>query len=141
MWELAESILAVIVEDNLTALESSNKICEFFSSISQDYSPLNPSSLPIRVQTKLNNDPCHHPNLDDHVVYDGLKRGKKTCSVPGDIPIKILDEFLPELTAPVAAIYRESVNSHSWPESFKKEYNLPINKISLVGDPKEAYSL
>ena len=117
------------VEDNLTALESSNKICEFFSSISQEYLPLNPSTLPTRVQTKLNNDPCHHPNLDDHVVYDGLKRGKKTCSVPGDIPIKILDEFLPELTAPVAAIYRESVNTHSWPESFKKEYHLPINKV------------
>ena len=88
------------VEDNLSALESSNKICEFFSSISQEYSPLNTETLPQRVKDKLGNDPCSHPYLADHEVHDGLKKGKKTCSVPGDIPIKVINEFLPELTAP-----------------------------------------
>ena len=38
------------VEDNLTALESSNKICEFFSSISQEYSLLNIDTLPAHVR-------------------------------------------------------------------------------------------
>ena len=61
----------------------------------------------------------------------GLKWVKKTCSVPGDIPIKILDEFLPEFTAPIAAIYREAVASYTWPESFKKEYHLPLNKVPV----------
>ena len=117
------------VEDCLTALESSNKICEFFSSISQEYEPLNTKTLPERVTVKLSSDPCTHPYLADHIVYEGLKKGKKTCSVPGDIPIKILDEFLPELTSPVAAIYREAIETHSWPRSYKKEYHLPINKI------------
>ena len=117
------------IEDNLSALESSNRICEFFSSISQEYSPLNTSTLPTHVQEKLANDPCCHPNLSDHQVYEGLKRGKKTCSVPGDLPSKILEEFLPELTAPIAAIYREAIASHSWPRSYKKEFHLPINKI------------
>ena len=119
------------VEDDLTALESSNKICEFFSTISQEYTPLNAETLPERVQVKLANDPCSHPYLDDHVVYDGLKKGKKTCSVPGDLPVQILTEFLPELTAPVAAIYREAIASHTWPEPFKKEYHLPINKVPI----------
>ena len=41
------------VEDNLSALESSNKICEFFSSISQEYSPLNTETLPQRAKDKL----------------------------------------------------------------------------------------
>ena len=45
--------------------------------------------------------------------------------------MKLLDEFLPELTAPVAAIYREAIASHTWPEPFKKEYHLPINKVPL----------
>jgi hypothetical protein len=49
--------------------------------------------------------------------------------VPGDIPTKILEEFLPEFTTPIAAIYRESVASHTWPKSYKKEYHLPINKV------------
>ena len=121
--------LPLHVENNLSALESSNKICEYFSSISQEYTPLNIESLPEHVKAKVTNDPCDHPYLADHMVYDGLKKGKKTCSVPGDIPIKVLTEFLPELTAPVAAIYREAIATHKWPKSYKKEYHLPINKI------------
>ena len=38
------------VEDNLSAMESSNKICEYFSSISQEYTPLDTKTLPERVQ-------------------------------------------------------------------------------------------
>ena len=117
------------VEDSLSALESSNRICEYFSSISQEYTPLTIETLPVHVRSKLANDPCNHPYLADHIVYDGLKKGKKTCSVPGDIPKKLLSEFLPEFTAPVAAIYREAVATHTWPKSFKKEYHLPINKV------------
>ena len=119
------------VEDNLTALESSNKICEFFNSISQEYSPLNIETLPAHVRLKIAEDPCCHRSLPDHIVYEGLKKGKKTCSVPGDIPNKLLEEFLPELTSPVAAIYREAVATHTWPKSFKKEYHIPINKIPI----------
>lgn len=67
--------------------------------------------------------------LPDHLVYDALKKGKKTCSVPGDIPVKLLEQFLPELTAPVAALYRAAIETHSWPNSYKKEYHLPIGKV------------
>ena len=91
--------------------------------------PLNADLLPERVKTKISSDPCHHPPLPDHVVYEALKKGKKTCSVPGDVPVKLLNEFLPELTAPVAAIYREALASHSWPTSYKKEYHIPISKV------------
>ena len=119
------------VEQNLSAFESSNKICEFFSAISQEYSPLLIDSLPNRVQHKLTTDPCHHPHLADHTVYEALKKGKKTCSVPGDFPIKIVEEFLPELTAPVAAIFREAITSHTWPSAYKKEYHLPICKVPV----------
>ena len=119
------------IEDGLSALESSNRICEFFSSISQEYTPLNVGSLPDHVQAKLADDPCSHPYLADHVVHEGLKKGKKTCSVPGDLPTKIVDEFLPELTAPIAAIYREAIATHTWPEPFKKEYHLPIKKVPI----------
>ena len=119
------------VEENLSALESSNLICEYFSSISQEYSPLDIPSLPARVRAKLDHDPCSHPYLADHVVHDALLKGKKTCGVPGDLPIKVLTEFLPELTAPIAAIYREAISTHSWPSSWKKEFHLPIKKVPL----------
>ena len=50
------------VEDCLTAIESSNKICEYFSSISQEYTPLDIGLLPEYVRVKLYNDPCDHPH-------------------------------------------------------------------------------
>ena len=50
--------------------------------------------------------------------------------MPGDIPVKLLEKFLPELTAPVAALYRAAIETHTWPTSYKKEYHLPINKIT-----------
>ena len=36
-------------------------------------------------------------------------------TVTYDLPVKIVEELLPELTAPIAAIYREVLESHSWP--------------------------
>jgi hypothetical protein len=74
-------------------------------------------------------------------VYEGLKKGKKTCSVPGDIPVRILNEFLPELTAPVAAIYRESIATITWPKAFKKEFHLPINKVPIPQSEDELRNL
>ena len=97
--------------------------------ISQEYTPLNVLTLPEGVQVKLHDDPCQHPYLEDHTVYECLKKGKKTCSVPGDIPLKILKEFLPEFTTTNAAIFREAVSTRPWPQSYKKEYHLPMNKI------------
>ena len=117
------------IDLNLSAEESANRICKYFSRISQEYTPLCVGTLADHVQAKLHHDPCVHPSLRDHIVYDALKKGKKTCSVPGDIPVKILDEFLPELTAPIAAIFRESIATHTWPDAYKKEFHLPINKI------------
>ena len=122
-------VLPQHVEECLSTLESSNRICEFFSSISREYTPLSIHTLPERVKDKLAAAPCHHPHLADYVVYEGLRKGKKMCSVPGDIPIKILNEFLPEITTPVAAIYRECIETHTWPKPFKKEYHLPIGKV------------
>ena len=70
-----------------------------------------------------------------------VKEGKEICSVPGDLPTKILDEFLPEFTTPIAAIYRGVLSSHEWPKSCKKEYHLPIGKVPLPQSEDELRNL
>ena len=55
--------------------------------------------------------------------------------------MKILDEFLPELTAPVAAIYREAIATHTWPDPFKMEYHLPINKVPIPQSEEDLRNL
>ena len=58
-----------------------------------------------------------------------MKEAKKTDSVPGDIPSVILKEFLPEFVLPVTDIIKEAISIHTWPDQFKKEYNLPLKKF------------
>ena len=80
------------------------------------------------VQEKLKNTSCCHPTVEDHEVYKNMTHAKKTDSVPGDIPSAILKEFLPEFATPVATIIREAINTHTWPDIYKKEYHLPLKK-------------
>ena len=80
------------VDCGLTALQSAEEIADFFSKISQEYEPLDVEKLPERVKVKLHLDPCDHPVFQEHEVYADLLTAKKTCSVPGDIPISILNE-------------------------------------------------
>ena len=53
------------VENNFTALGSSNAVCEYFSKISQQYA-LDVRNLPVCVQTRLAKEPCNHPYLSEH---------------------------------------------------------------------------
>ena len=119
------------VERGLTELESAEEIADFFSQISQEYEPLCLETLPERVKNKLAVDPCDHPTYDEHDIYLELLGAKKTCSVPGDIPTAVLEEFLPEFCAPITSIINKSFSSHQWPSSYKKEFGIPINKIPV----------
>jgi hypothetical protein len=65
----------------------------------------------------------------EHEIYQNMKASKKTDSVPGDIPARILEEFLPELAFAVTAILKDKVATHTWPEDLKKKYHIPIKKI------------
>ena len=115
-------------EEGLTEQQSVDRINVFFSKISQEYKHLEIEDLPDRVKAKLQSDECSHPKIEDHEVFRDLLSAKKTASTPLDIPIPILKEFLPELASPVAAIYREAISSHEWPQCYKQERHLPIKK-------------
>ena len=86
-------ILPEHLELNLSPKESCEKIARFFSSISQEYQPVNINLLPNRVQEKLLIPDVmkNAPFIETYKVYNRIKSAKKTKScVPGDIPPKIL---------------------------------------------------
>ena len=65
------------IEDNLTALESANRICEFFSSIGQEYSPLSPSSLVHMSEPSLSRIPAITPILLTMLSTRHLRKVRK----------------------------------------------------------------
>ena len=88
------------IDQNLTPNQSAEKLVQYFSAISQEFTPIEEDTLPERVELRLNNESCEHPQILEHEIYENMKRAKKTDSVPGDIPASILKEFLPEFSTP-----------------------------------------
>ena len=124
------------IDKNLTPRESAESIVKYFSQISQEYTPIEEdiSAHWMDVQEKLTEAPCSHPQIEEHQIYEQMKAAKKTDSVPGDIPSSILKEFLPEFVAPVTTILKQAVETHTWPDVYKKEYHLPLKKIPAPQD-------
>ena len=63
-------------------------------------------------------------------MYNKLRRSKKPNSlVPGDLPIKIVKEFTPELAKPVCQIYNKITETAVYPRQWVEEYQLAIPKV------------
>jgi hypothetical protein len=102
------------LEDNLSSEESTERIAEYFASISQEFPPLNRDQLPEHVKAKLDTPvtPDELPTIQDYVIYENIKRSKKPRScVPGDVPRRIVQEFGPELATPAGKIFRNIVKT------------------------------
>ena len=110
------------IDANFTSQQSTEAIVTYFSKISQEFTQIeeDTSAKWMEVQRFMNSEPCQHPDIYEHQVYENMKRAKKTDSVPGDIPASILKEFLPEFTSLITVILKEAVQSHEWPDIYKK---------------------
>ena len=118
-------------ENNLTSQQSAEKIATYFSAISQEYSPLDISSLPPNVRECLSSAAfnCDVPILEEHEVFQKIQKSKKPSScVPGDLPVKLVKEFDVELAKPVSKIFNRITSTLQYPKQWKVEHQIPIPK-------------
>ena len=98
-------IIPEYIESNLSEEQFAEKMADYFSNISQEYEPLCFESLWPKVKTSLlqaKNDP-DIPILEEHEVYRTIMKAKKTSSViEGDVPMRILHLFAPEMALPAS---------------------------------------
>ena len=121
------------LEADLSQEHSIEKIAQHFASISQEYPPLNLTTLPEEVKVKLNSPVIQEdlPVITDADVYSTIRHSKKPrSSVPGDFPRRIIKEFAPELAAPAAKVFRNITRTGRWPKQWRTEYGTPLPKIS-----------
>ena len=106
-------------------------MANYFSSVSQEYAPLNVNNLPPNVQKYLGNPVLNiSPELSHSEVWTKLVKAKKPNSVvPGDLPKKLTQRFPCELTTPVTIIFNEISRSKSYPTQWKVERQLPLPKV------------
>ena len=80
---------------------AADKIAKHFSTISQEFPPIDAESLPQRVKKKIfhSNVTKGAPTIEEHEVYEKFKKRKlKNFTVYGDIPKK--NSFLNSLSQP-----------------------------------------
>ena len=82
------------VEKNLSTKECANLIAKYFSSISQEYEPINLQTLPERVKIKMQSEKQKVPHIEAYEVLLKFRSRKfKMSSVDGDVPPKLKREF------------------------------------------------
>ena len=106
-----------------------DEIAEYFADISGNFTPLKRALfpfIPFPNSPFVSEVPCFP---QEHEIYDLLKHAKKTSSVPHDLPIPFLKEFLPELVKPITSIYTSSITTGIFPSRWKNEYVSPHPKV------------
>ena len=68
--------------------------------------------------------------MDEWIVYQKILSAKKTKTVlPGDLPVKIVKEFSPELAKPVTLIFNRITETGEYPRQWVIEYQVAIPKV------------
>ena len=128
------------VEQNLSPQQSVEQIADYFSSISQQYAPLNLQELPERLRAEIEapSGTYNIPKIEAWEVWETMKMGRKTkSSVPGELPAKLRHEFGPEIAEPASIIFNKIATSGEWPEHWKEGSAVPLKKVPAPTDESE----
>ena len=110
---------------NLNNQSQAEAIADSFSSISNEYKPLETDDICIEGScgTPL-------PTLEPYQVYEYLKRIKtKVSTIKDDIPAKIIKEFAVELSSPLADVINCSIHRGEYANIWKVETVTPVPKV------------
>ena len=119
------------VAENLTELQSAERIADHFAGIRSNFPPLKIYLLPDRVLNKLKTDTTSPPTLSEFEVWEKIKAANKPKSgVPGELPSSLVKEFSVELASPLETIINNIVKTAEWPQQWKLEYVTPIGKTT-----------
>ena len=115
-------------DENLSNAECAEKSALFFSTVSQEYQPLNVETLPPNIREYLTTSELGTaPELSHYDVFMKLRNSKKPNSVvSGDLPRKLVDRFPSEITTPVTSIFNRITQYQDYPKQWKIERQLVI---------------
>ena len=119
-------------EEDLSPAQSAERLAGYFSSISQEFEPINSDEFPPWIKEKLKDGrlDSSKPILEEWQVYLKLKHSKKPNSlIPGDLPVKLIKEFTPEIAKPVSVFYNKITQSGVYPRQWVVEYQIAIPKV------------
>ena len=114
-----------VARDIATAAETIN---DHFSKYNNTIPPLDRTSLPCFLPH--NKPTVSISEIDVYRLLKGLSTSK--APGPGDIPLRLMVEFAPELTYPLADIYNCSLQHCVFPSPWKATYVTPVPKEPVL---------
>ena len=115
----------------LSSAQSAEIIAEHFSTISQEYAPLDVSSLPPNVQHFISNcDQSLDPKLSIREVEARIVKAKKpNGTVPGDLPKKLVQACPSTIAVPATMIFNQITQKAEYPTRWKIEHQIALPKV------------
>ena len=111
--------------NHLSDEEQAEKIADFFSSIPNEYEPLEKQDIEI-PEFRKDDIPQFKPN---QVWLLLMKVRTNKATVPGDLPAKLIKEFAAYLAEPLTDIINTSLIRGEYPSIYKFELSTPVPKV------------
>ena len=117
----------------LSSTQTAEIIANYFSTISQEFKPLNVASLPTNVQRFIENaDQSLAPILSIRDVKSRIIKAKKPNGiVPGDLPKKLIKFCASSIAVPAQMIFNKITSSAQYPAVWKIEQQIAIPKVTV----------
>ena len=102
-------------------------IADHYAKISHEFEPVETSHFENYLTSNKHEMP---PNVGPYKVLKTIKKmNKRASSVPGDIPMKIIQKFADELTLPLCHIINSCLKAGVYPKIWKSETVTPVPKV------------
>ena len=118
----------IVVQElaGLKPQDQAERIADQFSGVSNLYAPLQASDIDLQQIS----DDRPPPEINPYLVYLKIKSMKrKTATVIGDIPMKLIQFCAEELSFPLTDVYTRAVLFGEYPEIYKIEIVTPAPKV------------
>ena len=121
-----------IVVQDLLGLDDKvqvEKIADQFSQVSHTYSPLKDDD--VNIENICDDRPL--PEINPYTIYlIIMSTKKKTSTVLGDVPMKVIKYCAEELSFPLSDIYTRAIIFGEYPDIYKLEIVTPVPKVYPV---------
>ena len=126
-----EIVLPAYVELGLTSQMAADRLASHFSTISQSVEPLELEKFhpALRLAIEKGKTRKNRPVFTQQEVYHKVvKVNKPKSCVPGDIPMKIMKEFMFEFAEPATIMINKVIRSAEWPRQWVVEQTIVLSK-------------
>ena len=122
-----QEITGIVELDGMENDQQMEAIADHYAKVSNLYEPVKNEHFVEYLQENRQEKP---PNIGPYLVYRSIKKmNKKSATLPGDLPMKLISKYADELTLPLCHIINCCLQTGQYPKIWKTEIVTPVPKV------------